>query len=237
MMILGVGGLLQTWLLVGICGSLAADDVFLDPDADYSQFVPLDTIGGGTAMALGSESGSLIADNLETDFFTQADPVAFLNPDGADSASDLFATIDSSDGFLTDDASSLDLIANSGAGCMSYEGQPISRIRRDTFCTDPSLLETPSTNEKQPTKDSGTTFPPPGSNPGRLPGKQNDPKPRTGYDGNALNTDEDFQICPSGTNGYRQYAVCDSGIKEDRYWQGYPGIYALYHCSRRKQIS
>lgn len=232
MMILWVGGLLQTLLLIGICGSLAADDVFPEPGADYSQFLSLGTVEGGTSIALGSGSDSLTPDNLELDFLTQMDPAVFLPSNEVDSALDFFATTDSSDDLFPDDASSLGLIADSGIGCVSYEGQPISRIRRDNFCTDPSLLKTPPTNENQPAKDSDTTFPPPGSNPGRIPGKSNDPKPRSQYDSNALNIDEDFQICPSGPNGYRKYAVCDSGIERDRYPQG-GDYYALYHCSRR----
>lgn len=228
-----LGGLLQTWLLVGICGSIAADDFLSDPDTEYSQFLPAGTDGGGANLALGLEPTSITSNNLDSDLFAQADPAGLLPSNGENSASDFLSTIDPSNEAFTDDASNLGLIAGSDVSCGSSQGPPITRIRRDNVCNDPSLLEKLPTAVEQPMEGSDITFPPPGSNPGRLSGSRNDPKPRPKYDNNVANTEEDFKICPSGLDGYREFAVCDSGLDKDRR-DGIGLSYSLWDCTPRK---
>lgn len=211
-----LGGLLHTWLLLGICRSVIADD------PDFSQFFSPEIIDGdGTELALGLDPASITFNSLDSNLFAQTDPA---DSEGGNSALDLFSTTDPSDELFIGDTFSPDLIAGSDVGCVSYEGQPISRIRRDNLCVDDSLIGTPAPAAQAPKEGTDATFPPIGSNLERLPGRRNDPKPRRRTDTNAaLNTEEDFKFCPSGVNGYRQYAVCDSGLEQNRH----PGV--SYH--------
>lgn len=229
------GGLLHTWLLIGIYGSVIAQDVTSDSDLDFSQFLPSEIDGSGTELALGLDPASTISNSLGSDLFAQTNPAG---PGGETSASDIFSNTDPSGGLFIDDAPNMDLIAGSGVGCVSYEGQPISRIRRSDFCVDNSLPQNLPAAVQQPTEGSDATFPPIGSHPGRYSGRQNDPKPRVRSAPNeAFNTDEDFKLCPSGFNGYREYAVCDSGIEADR-WRGVTDHdWRLWDVSHRRHIS
>lgn len=218
----------QISLLIAIYESAVADDFLPGSGIEYSQFLPPEIDGEGTELALGLDPASIPSDSLDSDLFVQTDPAGSLPSNGENSALDFFSTSDPSDQLFTDDASSIDLIAGSNVGCVSYEGQAISRTRRDNLCVDDSLLKEP------PTAGSDLTFPPLGSNQNRLPGEINDPKPRPVTD--IPNSEEDHELCPTGQNGYREYAVCDSGREEDR-WQYFVYEWALWHCSHRRHTS
>ena len=223
--------LLRTWLLIGIYGSVIAQDFTSVSDPDVSQFLPSEITGAGTELALSLEPAPITPSSLNSDFFAQTDPAG---SDGGGSALDLSPAADPSDDLFNDNASNTNLMAGSGVGCVSYEGQPFSRVRRDNFCVDPSLPQNPPAAVQQPTVGSDGTFPPIGSHPGRRSGEQNDPKPRVRSQPNeADNTEEDFMLCPSGNNGYREYAVCDSGLERDR-WPGVTdrdwNLWDVTHC-------
>lgn len=210
------GSLLRTWLLIGICGSVIANDFTSGSNPDFSQFLSSEISEGGTELALNLEPASITSNSLDSDLFAQTDAGGLLPSDGETSALNIFSPTDPDELFI-DDAFNTDMIAGSGVGCVSYEGQPISRIRRDNVCVDESLRQSPPAAAQQSIGGSDATFPPIGSHPGRLPGAQNDPKPRVRSQINATdNTEEDFMFCPSSLNGYRQYAVCDSGFDKDR---------------------
>jgi hypothetical protein len=107
------------------------------------------------------------------------------------------------------------------ADCLShYDGESVNNLgrRNDASCPAGFVPDVPApapfTNDhRQPPP---IYFPPPGSHPGRMrPGEpEHDPRPRPVT--HRQNTDFDFKFCPSGTNGYRLYAVCDSGNPDDR---------------------
>ena len=217
-------GLSQISLLIGIYASAIADDFLPDLGIDFD--------GAGSELALGLEPTSIASDSVDLDLFVQTDPGGSLPSDGEISALDFFWTTDLSDGLFIDDETNMKLIAGSNVGCVSYEGQAITRTRRGNVCAEDSLLTKPFT------EGSDLKPPPERSNPNRLPGSINDPKPRpTGDTTTAANTEEDFWICPSGVNGYRQYAVCDSGRDEDRF----PGVtghdWTLWYVSRCRHTS
>lgn len=213
MMIL-LAGLLRTWLLIEIYAFVIAEDFTSFSDPDFSQFLPSEITGAGTELALNLNSASVTPTGLDPDLFAQIDPAG---SDGEISALDFFSATDPSDSLFIDDAINTDLMAGSGVGCVSYEGQPISKRRRDNFCGDPSLPQNLPAAAQPPTVGSDGTFPP---HPGRLGGERNDPKPRVQSQPNeAENSQEDFMFCPSGYLGYREYAVCDSGLEKDR-WRG-----------------
>lgn len=207
-------GLLCTWILIGIYGSVIAEDFTSVSDPDFSQFLPSEITGPGTELALSLEPAPIAPSSLNSDLFAQTD---LAGSDGGNFALDFFSAADRSDDLFNDNASNTNLMAGSGVGCVSYEGQPFSRIRRDNFCVDQSSPQNPPAAVQQPIVGSDATFPPTGSHPGRLSGKQNDPKPRVRSRPNeADNTEEDFMFCPSGIDGYRDFAVCDSGLEKDR---------------------
>lgn len=229
-------GLLCTSLAIGICASAVADDFLPDPVAEDSQFVLPEIDGPGSALALAlelePEPASIPPDNLDLDWLAQMVSVGSLSSTGENSALDFFSPTNPSGEIFTEDASNTQLIAAPEAGCVSYEGQALARIRRGNFCVDDSSLDAPSTGG------SDTTFPPAGSNPNRIPGSIHDPKPRpTGGATDIPNTKEDFALCGSGVNGYRLYAVCDSGRDQDRRPGSTYHDWSLTHCSRCRDIS
>lgn len=117
-----------------------------------------------------------------------------------------------------------ELLANSNADC---EG-PVGKIRRRAGMCPPT--KTPPTGVKTPINEK-EVFPPPGSNPKRVVGFQNDPKPRPEWD--VANSAFDFEFCGSSVNGYRDYAICDSGKEKDR-MREVGGSYSLWYVTRRK---
>ena len=236
-MMLLLRSLLRTWLLIEIYGSVIAEEFNSGSDPDFSQFFPSEISGVGTELALNLEPASITFNSLDSDLFAQTDAGGLLPSDGETSALDIFSPTDP-DGLFIDDASNTDLIAGSAIECVSYEGQPSSRIRRDNVCVDESLRQSPPTAAQQPIGGSDATFPPIGSNPGRISDAINDPKPRVRSQPNAAdNTEEDFMLCPSGTDGYREYAVCDSGFEEDR-WRGVTNYdWRLWDVSHRRHTS
>jgi hypothetical protein len=228
---------LQTWLILGVCRSLAQGDAFLfSLDPSHDQFLP-DGDVGETAL---HNSASVL------DWSPYEDTWTSLMPDNEqDLASELSLDPDSSlswwndpiDGIEVDDGSP-HLFAGSDIDCVSYEEQSIAKIRRAELCPAPNILETPPGSIDKPKDEGLTGFPPPGSNPGRLPGPENDPTPRPWdpwAENSPVNSDFDFQFCPSGARGYRNYAVCDSGKPDDRL--GPVGNwYDLWDCTRLCKI-
>lgn len=210
-------GLLQALLLCGICGSLAEDsNLFFEDDA-----------GGGTEVAWDTDLAASPA---------LGDLASVLLPPGVLSAS-LPSSEDESTSNLFDinDKFGLEPLANSGVDCGFDQGQQsIGAIgRRGKVCPDVTPYKDPRTDTQQPPKTPDKLFPPPGSNPGRVPGISNDPRPRPDYAYPAANSDFDFQFCPAGVNGYRQYAICDSGFEDDRL-SDFLGYYSLWYVTRRK---
>lgn len=234
---------LQALLCFGICGSLAEENIFLSSDSGLSSS-PLDD--GGTQLSLGFDSASSVSEDPASAMFPLGDISNFLPLNGDNSEADMFSTgsiadlpldefTSSDEGFEIDPGSSSGLLASSIANCVSDGGQFIGRIRRrDNSCSAPAEFKKPSTDVQKPPNDPDEVFPPPGSNPGRLSGHVNDPKRRPIYLDQEVNTDFDFEYCPSGISGYRLYAVCDSGLERDRSHIG--PTYTLYHVTRRKLI-
>ena len=233
---------LRAWLLCAAVGALADDDnnIFLSPDSGLTSF------GDGTDLLAGIDASSPEYENSASSMFSLGDSNAFLpfNEVGSDlfdsDLGDIGSPNDitsSNEEFNLDDGFISGLIANSDADCVFNEGQPIGRMRRrENTCRDPTLFKDPSTDVQKPPANPGGVFPPPGSNPGRLSGPRNDPKPRPEGAFAAANSEFDFEFCPSGTDGYRKYAVCDSGIAGDRFHLGF-GIFSLFHCTRSKYIA
>lgn len=235
-------------LCFGIYGCLADEDIFLPSDSGSGPLFPLENTGGGTQLSSSPDSAASVSDDPASAIFPLGDISTFLLSDVDDSESDLFGTesianspldelTSSNEGFQVDDpGSNFDgLFANSRASCVSDAGgQFIDRIRRrreGETCINPTVFKDPTTDSDEnlpPNPDK--IFPPPGSNPGRLPGVWNDPKPRPPTTFRAVNTDFDFEYCPAGMYGYRTYAVCDSGVEKDRVPTGL--FYSLYHVSR-----
>ena len=120
-----------------------------------------------------------------------------------------------------------ELLANSNADCE----RSVGKIRRRAEVCPPQS-KTPPTGVKTPIDENGV-FPPPGSNEDRLPGFQNDPKPRSKWSGDVANSAFDFEFCGSGPHGYRNYAICDSGDEKDNL-RGAGGWYTLWRVTRRK---
>ena len=241
---------LQALLLFRISGSLADEDVFLSSDDGLSSiFLPLESTDEETLLSLGLGSAAPISEDLTSAIFSPGDLSTFLTSNENDPGADLFGTesiaispfdefTSSNEGFDLDQEFSSELLASSGASCVSdAEGQFIGRIRRreDGRCSNPTILQKePATDGQESPKNPNGVFPPPGSNPGRITGPWNDPKPRPEWEFPTANSDFDFEYCPSGVNGYRKYAICDSGIEKDRY--GRSPFKALYHCTRRRFI-
>ena len=211
-------GLLQASLLCGICGSLALDsNLFFGDDA-----------GGGAELAWDTDLAASPA---------LGDSASILLPPGDASASLLLDEDDSTSNLfdMNDDFGS-EPLAISGVDCAFDQGQSIGGIgRRNNVCPDVTPFKDPTTDTQQPQKTPDKSFPPPGSNPGRIPGRLNDPRPRPDWASPAANSDFDFQFCPSGISGYRQYAICDSGFEEDRI-NDFLGHYSLWYVTRRKYI-
>lgn len=231
---------MHTSLFCGVFGyPTIDDDVFVASNSELEPSVPAENNVDDTELLGGlgfpEDAGEDSASSL-------------LSPSGFDSGGNLFDTdlrgslslseIAMAQGEANVDGGSnfdlLDLTANSPLGCESDQERPIDGIgRRGTTCSDPLLLQEPSTDVQQPLDNPDGLFPPPGSNPGREPGEMNDPKPRPSGVTSVANSDFDFQYCPSGLGGYRLYAVCDSGFESDRQLIG-GSYYALYRCTRRK---
>lgn len=213
----------------------------------------MNTGGGGTQLSLGLELASSVLEDPASGIFSLGDTSVILPSNGDDSGSDLFSTegisnlpLDdmfrsSNEGLqISDLDTSFDglLTSSSGASCLSDAdgGQFISRIKRRDVgksCINSNMLNKgPATDSDVLPPNPGNIFPPPGSNPERIDGRENDPKPRPVWIYPIVNTDLDFKYCPSGINGYRAYAVCDSGFEHDRVRTG--TTWNLSHVTRRK---
>ena len=249
-----LSGFLQVLFCFGIYGSLADENLFLSSDSESGPLPLENTVGGATQLSLGLDSAISVIEDPASLIFPLEDISTFSLSNGGDSESDLFSTepitgllpddglIFSNEGLRVDDSGSSSpdglLASSSGASCLSDAdgGQFISRIKRRadaTSCSNPNVLnKDPSKGSNHLPPNPRNIFPPPGSRPDRLPGSYNDPKPRNPLTYPVLNTDFDFMYCPSGINGFRTYAVCDSGFERYRIPTG--PVYTLIHVTRRK---
>ena len=119
------------------------------------------------------------------------------------------------------------LTATNNDECVSLNDQFIidgQNIRRNDICN-PGSTAPAAARKKQPTTVQNLSpgrgapmypdFHGPNANPGRWSNNPiDDPFPRPPLDW--VNTDFDFTYCPSGKWGWREHAVCDSGIESDR---------------------
>lgn len=115
--------------------------------------------------------------------------------------------------------------------CISLSDQQFTigkKIRRNEICPSAAQKKKAPTLETPPP---GTgDFPGLNANPGRFTNDPvNDPFPRPFL--HWVNTDFDFIYCPSGRWGFREYAVCDSGLESDRKFDRNEMIYILYNVS------
>lgn len=190
--------------------SVNNDDLSLFGTNDASLFdnneAPLSSLVGGDPAELTFDSSG---DDPNTSLFADD---SLLSPD-------LSASITPLD--LNQDQ---DLLADAGATddeCVSLDDQNdrvfISKRRTaaNDVCTPPEAGRKKKTPPVEPPPvDPEDWKPPPGSNPGRhSDAPWNDPAPRPSE--YRPNTDFDFQYCPAGVFGFRQYAVCDSGSRLD----------------------
>lgn len=230
---------LQAWLLCTSHGHPSPDDdLFLLSNSELDFSIPATIIG---------DNIDLFAD---PDILTLADENSvstFLPSSGFDSGSNLFdqsigeslsldeIALASGDWSIADDSNFnlMDLVATHPS-CVSDEGPLFGGIaRRGETCVDITRFQGPSSEVEKPPDTANNVFPPPGSNKKRLPGPENDPKPRPSTE--VANSPFDFEYCGSGFDGWRQYAVCDSGFENDRTLMRYsPIFHALFHCTRRK---
>lgn len=228
---------LPVFLLFEFYGSLAEEDILASFDSGLSSSLPFEIAEGGTQLSLGLEP---IPSGLED---------LFLPSNGVDLGSDLFKSesaanfplddlSSSNEGFEIDLETNSGLLASAGASCVSDGGQFLGRTRRrdKSRCDNLNLKEPPTDDHRDQPTNPNEVFPRPGFNGGRLPGSFNDPQERPPGQFPALNTDFDNEYCPSGINGFRQYAICDSGLDRDRFLTG-RFVYTLYHVSRCKFCS
>jgi hypothetical protein len=100
---------------------------------------------------------------------------------------------------------------------LSWDLDPLSLVDSDYCASDAEQTMTKARrrNNMCPVNTTPKPFPPPYANPGRRDmSPENEPKPRPAS--HVRNTKNDFEACPSGRDGYRMYAVCDSGQESDR---------------------
>jgi hypothetical protein len=101
-------------------------------------------------------------------------------------------------------------------GLLSLDLDPLSLVDSD-YCASDGVQTMAKTRRRNmcPVNTTPKQFPPPYANPGRRDmSPENEPKPRPAR--YVRNTKNDFEACPSGRDGYRMYAVCDSGQESDR---------------------